>query len=60
MANTPLTLKISLPRLIPSLLKESLYSTDLFINMVILAGMTGQVTKNKDRIIIQNMNNTVR
>ena len=60
MAKTPLTLKISLPRLIPSLLNESLYSTDLFINMVILAGMTGQVTKDKDRIIIQNMNNTVR
>ena len=38
MAKLPLTLIISLSRLIPSLLHKSLYSTDLFINMVIRAG----------------------
>ena len=47
MANPPLTLIISLPRLIPSILNKSLYTTDLFINMIMRAGMTGQVTKLK-------------
>ena len=32
-------------------LNESLYLIDLFINMVVRAGMTGQVTQVKDRII---------
>ena len=45
MAKPPLTLIISLPRLIPSILNYRLYSTDLFINMIIQTGMTGQVTK---------------
>ena len=47
MAKPSLILIISLPRLIPSILNKSLYSTDLFINMIIQAGMTGQVTKLK-------------
>ena len=50
MAKPPLTLIISLPRLIPYILNKSLYLTDLFINMVMLAGMTDQVTKLKKEL----------
>ena len=50
MAEPPQTLIISLPRLIPSILNKSLCLTDLFINMVMLAGMTDQVTKLKKEL----------